>query len=634
MLEGKKMNNLIINKRQKKSNRPDYDMLQNIIFMIRMAWKNRKTVLLLCILTALLYVGLSITKLLAMPVILAAIEEGVTLEKLIFTIFIFIGALSFLHTAHSYFSTIIPFEHNSFRIIIASYITQKIVKASYPLTENQDVLKKLDRANMYNIGNDSTTLAFWIKLSELIKNVLGLIIYFVLFSYLEWQIIFVILFTTILGFFVNKHISKWSYIHRNEEAELSQRMNYISNKVGMGSFVKDIRLFNMDKWLEAIYSRTLTLYQAFAAREQGKYIQGDLVDAILSFVRNGVAYIYLIEQVLTNRISASEFLLLLTAVGGITTWISGTLSIITDLHKDSLEISTLREFLEYPEIFQFEEGESIQWDKKTAYQIELKNVSFRYPNTKHYVLKNINLVIHHGEKLAVVGLNGAGKTTLVKLICGFYDPTEGEVLLNGVNIKRYNRRDYYQFFTAVFQDVSILPISISENISQTFTNIDMNKVYECAKKAGLSKTIEKLSKQYETRLGKELYDDGIELSGGETQRLLLARALYKDAPFIILDEPTSALDPIAESEIYKMYHTLTNNQLSVYISHRLASTRFCDRIILIGENTILEEGTHDELIRKKGKYYELFEIQSHYYREDNIRGKKNVDEGGANIVQK
>jgi ATP-binding cassette subfamily B protein len=223
--------------------------------------------------------------------------------------------------------------------------------------------------------------------------------------------------------------------------------------------------------------------------------------------------------------------------------------------------------------------------------------------------------LHPGEKLAVVGLNGAGKTTLIKLICGFLDPTEGRVLLDGKDIRGYNRRDYYTMFSAVFQTFSLLAGTIATNVAQDNLDIDMDRVKECTKKAGLHDKIESLKDGYETYLNRQVFEEAILLSGGETQRLMLARALYKDAPFIVLDEPTAALDPIAESEIYQKYNEMTSGKSSIYISHRLASTRFCDRIILIADGGISEEGTHTELMKRGGKYAELYEVQSKYYKE-------------------
>jgi len=215
-----------------------------------------------------------------------------------------------------------------------------------------------------------------------------------------------------------------------------------------------------------------------------------------------------------------------------------------------------------------------------------------------------------------VGLNGAGKTTLIKIMCGFYDPTEGEVLLNGKDIRAYNRRDYYSLLTAVFQQFVVLPESVAANVAESENDIDMERVKACIEKAGLKEKIESLPNGYESKLNREIYDDAVALSGGETQRLMLARALYKDVPFVMLDEPTAALDPIAEADLYKKYGDMTSGKSSVYISHRLASTRFCDRIILIDGGKIAEEGTHEELLDAGGKYAELFNVQSKYYSEE------------------
>jgi len=392
-------------------------------------------------------------------------------------------------------------------------------------------------------------------------------------------------------------------------------MNYISDKASDYTIAKDIRIFNMRGWLDDIYTCALRLHQSFVARGERVYIWGNAIDMVLAFARNGIAYLYLVGLVLSDGLTAPQFLLYFSAIGGFTSWVSGILSGFATLHSQSLDISAVREFLEYDEPFRFEEGLPLEPDMDKPYQLEFRNVSFRYPGADADTLKNIDLVIKPGEKLAVVGLNGAGKTTLVKLACGFYDPTEGEVLLNGENIKQYDRRDYYRHFSAVFQNFSILATTIAENIAQSREDIDMEKVRACAKKAGLAEKIESLPQKYETHTGKEVFEDGIELSGGETQRLMLARALYKNAPLIILDEPTAALDPIAESDLYNKYSELAGGRTSVYISHRLASTRFCDRIIFMADKTITEQGTHDALIEQNGEYARLFELQSHYYRE-------------------
>ena len=227
----------------------------------------------------------------------------------------------------------------------------------------------------------------------------------------------------------------------------------------------------------------------------------------------------------------------------------------------------------------------------------------------------VTFPINKGEKVAIVGLNGAGKTTLVKIICGLYNPAQGKVLINGIEKQEYNIYDYYSLFLTVFQDYHFLPISIACNISgKPKEQTDRDKVKKCLDAAGLWEKVSGLENGMDSMLDKQLNENGVELSGGEKQRLILARAIYKDAPILILDEPTAALDPIAESRLYQRYNELSRNKTSIFISHRLASTRFCDRIIFIENGEFVEMGTHEELMEKGGKYAALFRIQSQYYK--------------------
>ena len=233
-----------------------------------------------------------------------------------------------------------------------------------------------------------------------------------------------------------------------------------------------------------------------------------------------------------------------------------------------------------------------------------------------------------GEKIAIVGLNGAGKTTLVKLICGLYEPTEGEILVNGQPINAYNRLDYYRLYAAVFQDIFLLPLSVADNIAGSKENYDAARVSEAIALAGLDEKIGDLPDGVETKLVKSVYDEAVDFSGGELQKLALARALYKmgdsasSGLALVLDEPTAALDPIAESRLYDEYNHMTAGRTAVFISHRLASTRFCDRIFLFADGQIAETGTHEDLIRTGGRYAELYELQSHYYREGAAEGSE------------
>jgi len=601
---------------KQKKEKPRYNLFQNSAYMISAAWSvGAKSVIWICIITAALAIASSLLGLFVAPTILAAVEAAVPLRELVTLILLFGGAMLLVESLNSYVNVNTLFGRVDVRSKgIISRINEKLSKTSFPNISNKDLKKKQNRAYDATSGNDRPSEAIWHTLTDILKNTAGLIIYLVLLASLTTWVVALVLATTITGFFINRYINGWGYRHKDEEDEYINHLRYNFRQAKDKGLAKDIRLFGMGPWLKDVYASTFRLYKGFIRRRERFYMLGNLVEVILSFTRNGVAYIYLIGLVIHDGLTAPEFLLFFTAIGGFTTWVSGVLGSFNTLHIQSLEISAIRELLDYPEPFKFEDGISLPPKTDAEYKLELRNVSFRYPEAETDTLTNISLTIQPGEKLAIVGLNGAGKTTLIKLACGLLDPTAGEVLLNGEDIRQYNRRDYYKHFTAVFQEHSLLPNTIAENIAQSI-EIDHERVKACAEKAGLATKIEALPKGYKTPLTKEVYEDGTEFSGGETQRLLLARALYKDAPIIILDEPTAALDPIAESEIYNKYNDLTIGRTSIYISHRLASTRFCDKVILIDDGAITESGTHDELINQKGRYAELYDIQSHYYKE-------------------
>ena len=594
--------------------KPAYNLGQNTAYMISLAWKQRRSVILLALAMAAVAILLSLTQLFIVPSVLGAVEANVSGAELTTIILLFTGALILLSAAGAYLSSCAQFGRIEVRLIIGSMIQNKVLTMSYPDIEDPNVRKKMDKASMLVTSNSAATEAIWTTLVNLLKNAVEFMVYVSLLTTLSPFVIIAILTTTGVSFFVSNYLGGWGYRHRDEESEYSRRMNYLSERSRDYTLAKDVRIFAMRDWIEDVYNSTLRLYRSFTARGERVCIWGNILEVMLAFIRTGIVCFFLIGAVLTGEMSAAQFVLYFNTVNVFTGGIGRIMTDLATLRKQSLDICAIREFLDYPETFQLEEGIPVTPDLNIPYQIELQDVSFRYPEARKNTLSHINLTIRPGEKLAIVGLNGAGKTTLIKLICGFLDPTEGKVLLNNTDIRTYNRRDYYRLFSAVFQEFSVLDVTIAENITQTDENINTELMKRCIDRAGLTEKIRQLPNGVETHIGK-VFEDGIHLSGGELQRLMLARALYKNAPIIVLDEPTSALDPIAESEIYNRYSELTDGRMAVYISHRLASTRFCDRIILIAEGSIDEEGTHDELIARKGHYAELFEIQSRYYRE-------------------
>lgn len=605
----------------KKTPKPKYNLWQNTGFMLRTSRKYAKSVFPLCIVLALLSAGKSVAELLIAPAILNKIELSASLGSVVFTIAAFALVLMLLSGLRSYVDTNALFG----RIAVRSQgiylsISRKYAETSYPNLLNTDFLALGEKASAACAGNSESSEAIWTTLTDLMTSCIGFIVYLALLTNLNLWLAALVAATTAVSYFASKRINEWGYLHRSEELELTKRIEYANKIATSREFAKDIRMFGLRGWLEDLWGSTMRLYSAFCAKRERKYIWANIIDIVLTFLRNGIAYAFLIGITVKNGLPASQFLLYFAALSGFAQWVVEILDKLSVMHKQSLDISTIREFLDWDEPFDLNGGERIAFEPNKQYEIRLDDVSFRYPKADKDTLSHINLTVHPGEKLAIVGLNGAGKTTLVKLVCGFLDPTEGRILLNGEDIRKFNRNDYYALFSAVFQEFSVLDVTVKENVAQCVDGIDETRVWQCIDKAGLTEKIQSLPKGIETHLGRRVFKDGVEFSGGQTQRLMLARALYKNAPILVLDEPTAALDPIAENDIYQKYNEMTHGRTSFFISHRLASTRFCDRIIFVDGGKIAEEGTHDELLKNGGGYAYLFEVQSKYYRSDNQDG--------------
>ena len=601
----------------KETQKPKYNLLQNMGYLFHTSWTLDKTLILFTFGTAILNLCQNMVQLFIAPMILQKVEHNAPLDELLFTILVFCVLLITLAGLIGYLTN----EELDYglRVRLMNHFTvlatEKACTTSYPNTLRANYWETCTRA-FDCIGNYDYGCSYMIgSVGKLFQAILGFGLYLLLLSNLDPVLLTLVIVTTVIGYFVSRKMNEWGYTHREESKKYRKTLRYISNEIMANEMPKDIRIFGMQPWLSDIYNSALSLYENFCGRRETKVLIANLIDVVLVVLRNGFSYLYLIQMALEQNISASTFLLYFTAVTGFTNWVTTILEQAIKLHRQSLNTNEYRELLEYPEPFLFEDGLALEKDLTKEYTITLEDVSFRYPDTEKDTLSHINLTIHSGEKLAIVGLNGAGKTTLVKLVCGFLDPTEGRVLLNGEDIRQFNRRDYYNLFSAVFQDFSRLQASIAANVAQNEHVIDYEKVNTCIKKAGLSNKILELPNGLETHLGRLLHDDGTELSGGETQRLMLARALYKDAPMLVLDEPTAALDPIAENDIYLKYNEMTKGRTSLYISHRLASTQFCDRILFLSDGIIAEEGTHQTLLATGGGYAKLFEIQSKYYKE-------------------
>lgn len=469
-----------------------------------------------------------------------------------------------------------------------------------------------------------------------------------------------VLVPALLVFLLKRKALRKDHELRPAADEAARKMRYVEERGWDLKAGKDIRMYGLGGWLLSILKRERETGETNVRRWENGYLAANLCDALLCFGRDAGAYLYFILQIVQGNLPVSDFVWYISVVSSCQQACSAFLENVELLGRLSFDYSRLRLFLESGEgdIFQgtgAEECEKIPPEEsgktgagaerggrkavpdsaafsrtKEAVGIELEHVSFTYPGSQVPTLKDLNLTIRPGEKIALVGLNGAGKSTLVKLLCGLYRPTSGTIRVGGRPISSFGKEEYFSMIAAVFQDVKLLPLTIAQNVaSDNGEDIDRQRVRQCLSLAGLWEMVDGLPRKEDTPLGRGVLDDGIDLSGGERQKVWMARAFYKEASILILDEPTAALDPLAEQEIYEKYVQMSEGKTSLFISHRLASTRFCDRIWLMENGRITEQGSHEELMEKNGAYARLFEVQGKYYRKE----ESGKTEAGGNTAE-
>ena len=451
---------------------------------------------------------------------------------------------------------------------------------------------------------------------------LGILSYGTVIFMLDWKILAVMFAMFFFDILIRNHAIKFGDDNRESFSEPWRKMNYYERNSMNISAGKDIRIFGLKKLFAYHYDKQIQIYKRFRHKYQLKWYYPTLSDTAFNILRDLLAYSLLIHKVLSGQIGAAEFTVYIGLVASFSEWIYDVSWNIGNLREDSHQFNEYLDFMKQKDVFEHSdcrvkpENDTMCSGNDKAPSIEFRNVTFTYEGSDKPVLTNVSFKISADEKIALVGNNGAGKTTIVKLLCGLYPPTSGDILIDGKNINDIGIEKYQDMISVLFQDTSPIAISVAENITGCeVEDADKERMEACLKKAGLYEKIQTLPKKEKSYITQTLDPEGIILSGGETQKLLLAKAMYKDGPMLILDEPTSALDPIAESKIYEEYNSMANNKTAIFISHRLASTKFCNRILFLDGGQIIEEGSHEELMKKGGRYKEIFDIQSHYYRE-------------------
>ncbi len=498
-----------------------------------------------------------------------------------------------------------------FRLILEK--NAKVMSVDFRCLEDPDVMDCYQKASNAHGSNFEGIEGLMRHSLMLLRSLAVTIAGIVILGTLNIWIMLGVAVLAAINFAVRNAANKWGKLHIWDPlAKWWRRSEYMKREVTDFTFAKEVRLFGLRNWLSGKYSELQKERLNAQIKNEKLWFGVALASSIITAGVQLFVYIYLIFAVSRGDVTIGNFTLYIASSTTMFTYLNNLLGGIADLFQRSRETDDFRSFLDCDCGDGSDEG--IELPVLDSYEFEFRNVSFRYPKADKYALKNLSITVKAGERLAVVGLNGAGKTTFIKLLLRLYEPTEGEILLNGVNVKEYSKRSYYRAFSPVFQDVELFAFPLAENVSMQSPDDTYKELAEkCLNDAGMGEKLKKLSKGVSTEILKVIHDDGVDLSGGEKQKLALARALYKNAPVVVLDEPTAALDALAESKLYSDFDKLIGGKTAVYISHRLSSTQFCRSVAMFKDGHLVEYGTHDDLMKQNGAYAEMFRIQAQYY---------------------
>ncbi|MGN1443176.1 MAG: ABC transporter ATP-binding protein [Acutalibacteraceae bacterium] len=489
---------------------------------------------------------------------------------------------------------------------------EKNLTADYMKIESLEGREKNKRAAEFYQSYYSAASYFIEALNQAAVCIIGVIASMALIYKINIFMILLILLTCVGEFFVLRFLNKREKSVKNERNAIFVKLDYYYELSRNCETAKDIRLYGFSDYLIKTYADLVSRLEQIVSKYTGQSASTGGVRAALNLLRETVAYAYLVYLVTAGKLGVSDFIFYFGIITGFSNWIMSFVYCYSNIERCCNDCEAYRSFVE-PDDEKSNNGKKA--DFESVESIEFKNVTFRYPEADSDTIHKMSFTVKEGENIAIVGENGAGKTTAVKLLCGLYRPTEGEIRINGENVSDFSRESLFSLFAPVFQDSEFMPMTIAQNISAE-SDCNREKLYNAFEKAGIKDTILSLPEKENTPMIKDVFKDAAEFSGGEKQKLLLAKAIYKNAPVLILDEPTAALDPIAENELYLKYSEMTKGKISFFISHRLSSTRFCDRILFIKDGLIAESGTHDELMSKNSEYSRMFRIQSYYYREN------------------
>ncbi len=587
-------------------------------FLLKMAWRNKPSMFIIYIVQLITETGNKLLPIILSKYIIEYLNDIVNgtpysevKEPLIITTGLLIASNFIFNSIQGLATGVKAAYAEWFNRYLESSISEHAMNMDFEHTENPDALDQLNKAkegiSWYSGGVEGILSYFYniiLNVSVLFGGTL------LIFRCCPWLLIVQTIGLVFIAYF-NWQKSKIEVESFQKLSGLNRRFGYYFYQVADFQYGKDIRLYDsVDMFSTRANEENHKMYQVWKeqAVSQMKY---DLVGNVVNGIRDGISYFYLGFLALTKAITIGDFTMCVSSASAFYGALLGIVTSMEVLVSRCNYIGEYIQFLEYPAAIQ-KGTKKVEGEKHT---IEFRNVSFKYPRSENYVLRHVNLTIQPEEHLSIVGLNGAGKTTFIKLLCRLYDVTEGEILLDGRNIKEYSDDEYRKVFAPVFQDFQLFAFTLKENVALTNEDNCINEdIQHALELSGVYNDAIKLEQGIDTIIYKSYDEKGTDLSGGQRQKVAISRALYKNAPVVILDEPTAALDPIAEYEIYRKFNELVGGKTAIYISHRLSSCKFCDRIAVFAEDHIKEYGTHDELVNKAdGIYAKMFAAQAQYY---------------------
>lgn len=537
-------------------------------------------------------------------------EKGARTEQILLIAggyFLFAGICKFIKI---YLEQITYTRISMLRLNYIKDSANKLFTMDYPNVEDASFFEGHDFAFQATSSNNNGVEMIYHKMFEImpILFIIGVLMVFI--GMLSPFILAGLIISIFTRFYISRRVHTFRYSKKEELSHYTRKKEYYHKITHDFAYGKDIRIYGLKERVLGNYDTEIINYVSVLKKISHKEYRMGFLELLVVLLSDSIIYVILVYQVI-NGMPISDFSMYLAAILSLSTYFGQAVETISNMINEGQYVY---EFYQMIDKNMMDQGGTHKKIEKDTLEIQFEHVSFCYPGTERYIYKDLNFTIHKGEKLAIVGINGAGKSTLIKLVTGLFHPTEGKILVNGIPYEAFSAEEYRSMFSAVFQEVNVLAYTVAENVACTSEQIDRERVWKCLERVGLADKVRGFEKGIDQVLLKVIDENGTDFSGGEKQKLAIARALYKDANMIILDEPTAALDALAEASIYESLNDLIEDKTAIYVSHRLASTKFCDKIALFDTQGLKEYGTHEELMKQQGEYFKMFTIQGKYYQ--------------------